>query len=128
MGVKRPQVGDEQRFLSFEGPSSLRHGASGEGGTQAAACEALQASTALDPARALTEHLMEETCQRENLNRAYRRVKSNRGAPGTDGMTVAELGVHLKEHWPRIREQLLNDLYQPRPVKRVEIPKSGRDA
>ena len=62
---------------------------------------------------------------RENLVTAYRRVQANKGSPGMDGMTVAELGVYLKEHWPRIREQLLNGLYQPRPVKRVEIPKSG---
>src|SRR5205814_8226200 len=54
---------------------------------------------------------------------ALRRVKANKGSPGIDGMTVEELSGHLKEHWPVIREQLLNGTYTPQPVKRVEIPK-----
>ena len=76
-----------------------------------------------DPAT--TEYLMEEVCQRENLGKALKRVQSNRGSPGIDGMTVEELPDYLKEHWPDIREQLLGDTYQPQPVKRVEIPKPG---
>ena len=67
--------------------------------------------------------LMEEICQRENLKKALRRVKSKKGSPGSDGMTVAELPEYLKEHWPAIREQLLAGSYKPAPVKRVEIPK-----
>jgi RNA-directed DNA polymerase len=50
-------------------------------------------------------------------------VKSNKGSPGIDGMTVEELPGHLREHWPAIRGQLLNGTYKPQPVKRVEIPK-----
>lgn len=68
-------------------------------------------------------HLMEEVCQRENLNEAYRRVMSNKGAPGVDGMPVSRLGKHLRKHWSKIREQLLQGTYRPKPVKRVEIPK-----
>ena len=97
MGVKRQQVDGDQLPL-FEGSASSGHGAGGEGGTQAAASEASQASTAWDPARALSEHLMEEVCRRENLNQAYRRVKSNQGAPGVDGMTIADLGPWIREH------------------------------
>ncbi len=54
-----------------------------------------------------------------------KRVRANRGSPGADGTTVQELPGYLKEHWPAIREQLLQGTYQPQPEKRVEIPKSG---
>ncbi len=67
--------------------------------------------------------LMEEVCSRENSERAYRRVKSNKGGPGIDGMTVEELGPFLKENWARIRTELLEGRYHPQPVRRVEIPK-----
>ncbi len=69
------------------------------------------------------EQLMEEVCERENCLQALKRVKSNKGSPGIDGMTVDALTVYLKEHWPAIREQLLRGTYKPQPVKRVEIPK-----
>jgi RNA-directed DNA polymerase len=66
---------------------------------------------------------MEEACERENLLRALKRVRSNKGSPGIDGMRVGELPGYLKQHWPRIREQLLSGTYEPQPVRRVEIPK-----
>ena len=69
------------------------------------------------------EQLMEEVCERENLKQALRRVKTNKGSPGIDGMKVGELSGYLKQHWPAIREQLLSGSYQPQPVKRVEIAK-----
>ena len=125
MGVKRQQVGDDQFLLSFEEPASLRPGAGSEDGIRASACEASQATTALDPARALTAYLMEEVCQRENLNRAYRRVKANKGAPGVDGMTVGELGRWLKEHKEALLASLRDGSYQPQAVRGVEIPKPG---
>ena len=56
---------------------------------------------------------------------ALKRVRRNRGAPGIDGMTVAELPKYLKRHWPEIRSQLLEGRYRPRPVLRKEIPKAG---
>ena len=55
--------------------------------------------------------LMEEVLRRENMLRALRRVRSNKGAPGIDGMTVEELVSYLKENWPRIREELLRETY-----------------
>ncbi len=70
-----------------------------------------------------TDSLMEEVCQSENLWKALKRVQANQGAPGVDGMTVRKLPKHLKRHWPKIREQLLDGTYRPQPVKRVEIPK-----
>ncbi len=72
---------------------------------------------------AIPEQVMEEVCGRENLLRALRRVKSNKGSPGIDGMKVDELPGYLKQHWPAIREQLRNGTYKPQPVRRVEIAK-----
>jgi RNA-directed DNA polymerase len=72
---------------------------------------------------ASTNRLMEEVCERENLKEALRRVKANRGSGGVDGMTVDGIADYLKQHWPTIREQLLNGTYEPKPVRRVEIPK-----
>ena len=81
-------------------------------------------STANDPeSPARTNRLMEEVCERENLKEALRRVKANKGSAGVDGITVAGITDYLKQHWPAIREQLLNGTYEPRPVRRVEIPK-----
>jgi RNA-directed DNA polymerase len=71
-----------------------------------------------------TIRLMEEVCERENLLEALRRVKANKGSAGIDGMTVGQLSGYLKEHWLTIREQLLNGIYKPQPVRRVEIEKS----
>jgi RNA-directed DNA polymerase len=72
---------------------------------------------------ALAEQLMEEVCGRENCKQALKRVKANKGSAGVDGMTVQQLPEYLKQHWPAIREQLLNGTYKPQPVRRVEIPK-----
>src|SRR5436305_10977411 len=72
---------------------------------------------------ALTEQLMEEVYHRENLVRAWKRVRQNKGSPGVDGTTIDDAKGYLREHWPSIRSQLLKGTYQPQPVKRVEIPK-----
>jgi RNA-directed DNA polymerase len=61
--------------------------------------------------------------RRENLMEALKRVRSNRGATGFDGMTVDALSPYLKGNWPRIREELLGETYVPRAIRRVEIPK-----
>jgi len=66
---------------------------------------------------------MEKICERDNCLQALKRVKSNKGSAGMDGMTVEQLPSYLKEHWPAIREQLLSGTYQPSPVRRVEIAK-----
>ena len=70
-----------------------------------------------------TSRIMEEACERANLKEALRQVKGNKGSAGVDRMTVDQLGSYLKQHWPAIREQLLNGTYEPKPVRRVEIPK-----
>src|SRR3954454_9009824 len=60
-----------------------------------------------------TNRLMEEVCERENLKQALRQVKANKGSAGTDRMTVGQLSDYLKQHWPTIRDQLLNGTYEP---------------
>ena len=70
-----------------------------------------------------TTRLMEEICDRENMEEALRRVKANKGSAGIDGMTVGDIADYLKQHWPAVRERLLNGTYEPNPVRRVEIPK-----
>jgi RNA-directed DNA polymerase len=81
-------------------------------------------STMQDPeSPARTSRLMEEVCERVNLKEALRRVKANKGSAGVDGITVGGITDYLKQHWPAIREQLLNGTYEPKPVRRVEIPK-----
>jgi RNA-directed DNA polymerase len=66
---------------------------------------------------------MEEVCERDNLKEALRRVQANKGSAGVDGMTVDDLTSHLAQHWPAIREHLLSGTYEPKPVRRVAIPK-----
>jgi RNA-directed DNA polymerase len=72
---------------------------------------------------ASTDRLMEEVCERENLKEALRRVKANKGSAGVDGMTIGAITDYLKQHWPAIRAHLLSGTYEPKPVRRVAIPK-----
>jgi RNA-directed DNA polymerase len=67
--------------------------------------------------------MMEQILERENMLKAWQRVKSNAGAPGMDGMTVGEFPEFIREHWPRIRSALMEGTYCPAPVRRVFIPK-----
>ena len=69
--------------------------------------------------------LMEEALSKENMSKAMKRVEQNQGAAGIDDMTVGELKSYLKEWWPRIRGELLDGRYKPKPVRRVMIPKVG---
>jgi RNA-directed DNA polymerase len=72
-----------------------------------------------------TLQLMEAVVERENMKAAWLRVRRNKGAAGVDGMSVDVLLPYLREHWPKIKEDLLVDRYHPRPVRKVEIPKPG---
>jgi RNA-directed DNA polymerase len=60
---------------------------------------------------------------RENMQRAWKRVKANKGAAGVDGLDIARTGQYLKRAWPTIRQQLMEGTYRPMPVRRVGIPK-----
>jgi RNA-directed DNA polymerase len=87
--------------------------------------EVRQVAVASKKSEPITTQLMEEVVRRENLQRALKRVRANKGSPGVDGMTVEELGGYLREQWPRMREELLGGDYQPQPVKEALIPKPG---
>ena len=67
--------------------------------------------------------LLEEILDKDNLNRAYKRVKANKGAPGVDGMTVDEAFSYIREHGHELRDRIRRGKYTPQPVRRVEIPK-----
>jgi len=125
MGAERQPGRPNQRPRHGEPTDSLRHGDPGEGGTGPGASEESQAPAALDPARALTERLMEEVCQPDNLNQAYRRVKANQGAPGVDGMTIDDLPNWIAAHKQEFIAALLDGSYRPQPVRGVQIPKPG---
>jgi RNA-directed DNA polymerase len=70
-----------------------------------------------------TMQMIEAVVERENMMAALRRVEANKGSAGVDEMTVESLRPYLREHWPRIKEQLLAGRYVPSPVRRVDIPK-----
>jgi len=78
-----------------------------------------------DPFHPGTECLIEAMVERENMMRAWKRVKANKGAPGIDGMTVDALWPWLHSNWVQVRKELLNGEYQPKAVLKVEIPKPG---
>ena len=70
------------------------------------------------------ENLLERIVERNNMNNAYKRVKSNKGSHGIDGMKVDELLHYLKEDGDQLRQSILDGIYCPNPVRRVEIPKA----
>jgi RNA-directed DNA polymerase len=88
--------------------------------------EEQQTSKASKDDKALTKHLMEKICDPSNLNRAYKRVKANKGAAGVDGMTVDDLFGWIAEHKESLIESLLTGNYWPQPVLGIEIPKPGK--
>jgi len=99
------------------------HGERGPGGTGVSSHGRQQAFTAFDQQRALTTNLMEQICDPKNLVRAYRRVRSNKGKPGVDGMTVHELVDWLRNHQEALIVSLLDGTYQPQPVRGTEFRK-----
>jgi RNA-directed DNA polymerase len=117
MNLKDDKQQNIQIELDF---SSARTGEAREAGREETESSGAMSGTE-NPAS--TNRLMEEVCERENLKEALRRVKANKGSAGIDGMTVGGIVDYLKQHWPAIREQLLNATYEPQPVRRVEIPK-----
>ena len=67
--------------------------------------------------------LLDAAFTRENLQRAFKKVRANKGAAGVDGLDIDQSARHLATAWPAIREQLLKGTYRPSPVRRVTIPK-----
>jgi RNA-directed DNA polymerase len=96
------------------------------GGTPEGSGVERQAHTTCDESAMAEEtRLIEEVLCHENMIQAYKRVVSNGGAPGVDGVRVEELMGYSRIHWERIREEIRTGRYRPAPVKPVEIPKPG---
>jgi RNA-directed DNA polymerase len=74
------------------------------------------------------KHLFEELCTERMLLQGWKEVKRNRGSSGSDGQTIDEFGFQLSEEIKRLKQELENWTYKPEPVRRVEIPKPGKDA
>jgi len=72
------------------------------------------------------DELLERILQPGNLNKAYKKVKSNKGAGGVDGMSVDELLTFLKDNKKQLIQKLKDGKYKPTPVRRVEIPKETK--
>ena len=103
--------GQPELPLGFRGEAPMAHG-SGEAPT-----------VGTGNGRSGTDGLMELVVERDNARAALKRVRRNKGSPGSDGMSVEELPRYLAENWNELRAQLLAGTYQPRPVKRQAIPK-----
>lgn len=114
-----------QMEFDFDTPSEeVRPLGSGEGASPTAApTREQQAFAAWREELDWEERILENIAHRYNLEHACQRVKSNKGAPGIDGMTVEDLERWLNTHMAELREQLLNGSYQPQEVKGVSIPK-----
>src|SRR6266481_1672376 len=112
---------DKQQNIQMELDFSSALTGAARGGTGEETESLMATNEPENPAR--TNRMIEEVCERENLKEALRQVKGNKGSAGIDGVTVDQLTDYLKQHWPMIREQLLNGTYEPKPVRRVEIPK-----
>lgn len=95
----------------------------GKGEAQPDPGRGIEAQAASSSTVALAHDLMEAVVAGRNIQDALRKVRSNKGSPGIDGMTVEELEPHLRQVWSDLREELLKGDYHPSPVRRVEIPK-----
>ena len=73
-----------------------------------------------------TNNLLELILRKDNLNKAYKQVKSNKGSGGIDGMQVDELLPYLKENQETLIQEIRDGKYKPNPVRRVEIPKETK--
>jgi group II intron reverse transcriptase/maturase len=95
----------------------------GKGEAQPDLGRGIEAQTASSNTGSLAHDLMEAVVAGRNIQDALRKVRSNKGSAGIDGMTVDQLEPYLREVWPTLREELLTGNYLPSPIRRVDIPK-----
>ncbi len=118
-------TGDSMDNRPLSTQHNLNFGCGGESGTQSTGLEACSCIPANPEVLPLTDHLMEQIVDKDNLRTAYVRVVSNNGAAGIDGMTVDDMYAWCREHIDELIESLMAGTYVPSPVRGVEIPKSG---
>ena len=124
MGVERQQGSAKQLDLFDEAlKASLRHDVTGKGGTGAGTNEERQSPTAWAEKLALAYDVMEQVASSANLNRAYKRVKANKGAPGVDAVSIAEFAARERDNLYLLWNRMSSGSYFPGPVRAVEIPK-----
>ena len=99
------------------GRTQLRNG---EAGNRSVSDEVLRPQ---EESESAGQRLLQRAFARENLQRAWKRVKANKGAAGVDGLDIEQTAEHLLTEWAGIRQQLLSGVYRPSPVRRVVIPK-----
>jgi RNA-directed DNA polymerase len=107
------------------GQLELPFGSKGETPRAERSGEVSTASNGNERSGTATTLLMEQVVERSNVVVAFKKVQKNKGSPGIDGMTVQELKAYLVENWQSLRASLLAGTYQPKLVRRQEIPKSG---
>jgi len=117
VGITRRKI---QLDLAF--PSEPKGEARGQEG---AGTEARTARADYESQTVVIGPSMEDIVERDNLKKALAQVKRNKGAPGVDAMSIDDLASYLKDHWPAIKAQLLEGTYEPKPVRRLEIPKAS---
>ena len=120
--------GDLVRVKRHKSQLELAFGAEVTGEAPRAAPEGTEACTARAGPNGPAVRVgpsMDRVVERDNLRKALAQVRRNKGAPGLDGMSVEDLAAYLKDHWPEIRDQLLQGTYKPQPVRRIEIPKAS---
>src|ERR1700737_5307026 len=81
----------------------------------------------INPTGAKKVHsLIDKVYQRKNLEMAWEKVKANRGSGGVDGQSLEEFSAQLDQQLDRLQRELQEDVYEPRPVRKVQIPKGGK--
>ena len=120
-------MSDKHGVVGKEVLRNTSHSASGNDRIKASAFEELQRFAIQSQKRTLeeTKNLMEAVCQKDNLRQALKRVVTNKGAAGTDGMSVGQLKQWFTENEQNLIDSLQGDTYKPQPVRRVSIPKPG---
>lgn len=129
MDMKR-QASDglpQQLSFSWEERGRIGHGQCGDAVSGTAGQVVEQVFSAEEGTRALKQDLMERVAEEANLIEALRRVCANKGSAGVDGMNVTELKAWMgkRAHRDKLREQLISGVYEPAPVRGVQIPKPG---
>lgn len=122
--MKVTKDGTKHRKLQTEG--CLQKVPAEQGGYVGACASSRITENNVTNAYSSTDRLLEKILDKDNMNLAYKRVKSNKGAGGIDGMGVDELLPYLKENGQHLIQQINDGKYRPNPVRRVEIPKEEK--